>query len=195
MQLLQELMQLAECSPRTMSKLCGKFWHQFCCIEGVMPFLVPFNHFIGGPEDVTAWDTEKVIPHELRHTMGTLFKWLPPQQEKGAEMWPLDPRTVLHQWEQGLKTPGGPLIVVFWDSSPDGAAGISIRHQPGEIWKTAGMKYDGATSTATFQSNLDAQVHRESAGAPLAMRLLRSLQDIRGHRVLFVNDCLPVVLQ
>ena len=55
------------------------------------------------------------------------------------------------------------------------------------------MRYDGATSIATFGTSLDAQVHRESAGAPLAMRLLRSLVDIRGHRVLFVNDCLPVV--
>ncbi len=58
--------------------------------------------------------------------MGTLFKWLPPMQENGAEMWPLDPSTVLHLWEQGVETPGGRLIVVFWDSSPEGAAGISI---------------------------------------------------------------------
>jgi hypothetical protein len=56
------------------------------------------------------------------------------------------------------------------------------------------MRYDGVTSIATFRAKLDAQVHRESAGAPLAMRLLLSLQDIHGHRVLFVNDCLPVVL-
>jgi hypothetical protein len=56
------------------------------------------------------------------------------------------------------------------------------------------MRYDGATFIATFGTSLDVQVHRESAGAPLAMRLLRSLVDIRDHRVLFVNDCLPVVL-
>ena len=47
--------------------------------------------------------------------------------------------------------------------------------KPDEIWKTAGMKYEGVTSIATFGAQLDAQVHRESAGAPLAMRLLRSL--------------------
>ena len=51
-----------------------------------MPFLVPFNRFIGGPEDVAEWDAEKVIPHELRHTMGTLYKLLPSLQVKGAEM-------------------------------------------------------------------------------------------------------------
>ena len=194
MSLLQELMQQADCSPRTMSKLRGKFGHQFRCIEGVMPFLVPFNRFIGGPESTAEWDMEKTIPMELRHTMGTLFRWLPELREKGAEMWPLDPRTVLHLWEQGTVTPGGPLVVVFWDSSPEGAAGISIRCRPDEIWKTAGMRYEGATSIATFGESLDAQVHRESAGAPLAMRLLRSLFDVRGHRILFVNDCLPVVL-
>ena len=194
MQLSQELMQQAACSPRTMSKLHGKFGHQFRSIEGVMPFLVPFNRFIRGPEDVAEWDAEKVISHELIHTMGTLHKWLPSIQDKEAEMWPLDPRTVLHQWEQGFETPGGPLTAVFWDSSPENAAGISIRHRPDEIWKTAGMRYDGATFIATFGTSLDAQVHRESAGAPLAMRLLRSLVDIRDRRVLFVNDCLPVVL-
>ena len=194
MALLAELMGQATSSARLMSKLRGKLGHQFRCIDGVMPFLVPFNKFVGGPESTAEWDEPKEIPDRLRHTMGTLFRWLPAQQEKGAEMWPLDPRTVLFRWEQGEDTPGDPLIVVFWDSSPDGAAGISIRHRPSEIWKTAGMRYDGATSIATFGSPLSAQVHRESAGAPLAMQLLRSMQDIRGRRVLFVNDCLPVVL-
>ena len=194
MALLLELMEAAECTPRTMAKLRGKFGHQFRCIEGVRPFLVPFNHFVGSPETTHEWDAAKAIPSCLRHTMGTLFRWLPFQHEKGAEMWPQDERTILFNWEQGLDTAGAPLLVVFWDSSPDGAAGISIRRTPGEVWRTAGMRYDGATSIATFGSTLDAQVHRESAGGPLAMRLLRSLADIRGHRVLFVNDCLPVVL-
>ena len=193
MALLLELMQQSECTPRTMSKLRGKCGHQFRCVEGVRPFLVPFNQFVGGPESALEWDTPKQIPDSLRHTMGTLFKWLPEQYEKGAEMWPLDPRTVLFNWEQGIDTPGAPLLVVFWDSSPEGAAGISIRERPDEVWQTAGMRYDGATSIATFGVPLEAQVHRESAGGPLAMRLLRSLADIRGRRVLFVNDCLPVV--
>ncbi len=55
------------------------------------------------------------------------------------------------------------------------------------------MSYQGATTIATFGAVMEHQVHRESAGGPLAMRILRSLTDIRGHRVLFVNDCLPVV--
>ena len=125
--------------------------------------------------------------------MGTLFKWLPEQYEKGAEMWPLDPRTILFKWEQGIDMPGAPLLAVLWDS-PEGAAGISIRERPGEVWRTGGMRYDRATSIAIFGVPLEAQVHRESAGGPLAMRLFRSLVDIRGKRVLFVNDCLPVVL-
>ena len=90
--------------------------------------------------------------------------------------------------------PGLPLLVVFWDSSPEGAAGISIRERPGEVWKTGGMRYEGATSMATFRAPLEAQFHRGSAGGPLAKRLLRSLVEIRGRRILFVNDYLPVVL-
>ena len=96
-----------------MAKVRGKFGHQFKCIEGVMPFLVPFNKFIGGPEDAAEWDKEKVIQHELWHTMGTLFKWLPPMQENGTEMWPLDPSTALHLWEQGVESSGVPFSVVF----------------------------------------------------------------------------------
>ena len=40
---------------------------------------------------------------------------------------------------------------------------MSIRLKPDEIWKMAGMKYDGVTSIATFGAQLDAQVHRESS--------------------------------
>jgi hypothetical protein len=39
--------------------------------------LVPFNQFVGGPESALEWDTPKQIPDSLRHTMGTLFQWLP----------------------------------------------------------------------------------------------------------------------
>ena len=86
------------------------------------------------------------------------------------------------------------VTVVFWDSSPEGAAGISIRERPNEVWKTAGMRYDGATSIATFGVSLEAQVHRKSTGGPLAMRLLLHLVGIRGRRIFFVNDCRLVVL-
>ena len=192
MALLFELMHQAECSARVMAKLRGKFGHQFRCVEGVSPFLVPFNNFVGAPDTVTEWDESKHISPELRRTMGTLYQWLPQLYENGAEMWPLDPRTVLYRWSQGVETPGGPLLVVYWDSSPL-AVGISIRREPGSVWKTGGMLYQGATTIATFRAVMEHQVHRESAGGPLAMQILRSLTDIRGHRVLFVNDCLPVV--
>ena len=193
MALLHDFMHQVECSARAMAKLRGKFGHQFRCVEGVAPFLVPFNQFVGAPETVSEWDEAKPISRELRQTMGVLYQWLPQLYEAGAEMWPLDPRTILYKWSRGLETPGGPLLVVYWDSSPF-AVGISIRRSPDKIWKTGGMAFPGATSIATFSDPLEHQVHRESAGGPLAMRLLRSMVDVRGHRVLFVNDCLPVVL-
>jgi hypothetical protein len=68
MALLRELMQQAKCTPRMMAKLRGKCGLQVRCIDGVAPFLVPFNH------------TVKEIPLALRRTMGVLFEWLPFQQ-------------------------------------------------------------------------------------------------------------------
>ncbi len=136
-----------------MAKLRGKFGHQFRCIEGVAPFLVPFNKFIGGPDSVSEWNERKVIPHSLLTTMGHLFTWLPRLQPAGAEMWPLDPATLLFRWENGLSLPGRPLIVVYWDASPY-AVGVSIRTRPDRIWKTAGMRYDQAITIVTFSDPL-----------------------------------------
>ena len=56
------------------------------------------------------------------------------------------------------------------------------------------MRYDQATTIVTFSDPLEAQVHRESAGAPISLRILSSLMDLSGWHILFVNDCLPVIL-
>jgi hypothetical protein len=45
-----------------------------------------------------------------------------------------------------------------------------------------------------FRDQIKAQVHRESAGAPISLRILQSLMDLAGGHVLLVNDCLPVIL-
>ena len=193
MTLLYEVMHQTEISPRNMAKLRGKFGHQFRCIEGVAPLLVPFNRFIGGPDSVREWDEPKPISDHLCTTMGELYRWLPRLQPEGAEMWPLDARTILTRWESGLPLPGGPLVVAYWDASPY-AVGVSIRTKPGEIWKTTGMAYDRTTTIVTFGDPLEAQVHRESAGAPMVLKFLRSAMDLKGWHVLFVNDCLPVIL-
>jgi hypothetical protein len=47
MTLRQAVMEQAEISPRGITKLRCKFGHQFRCIKGVAPFLVPSNKFIG----------------------------------------------------------------------------------------------------------------------------------------------------
>jgi hypothetical protein len=67
-------------------------------------------------------------------------------------MWPLNPRTILFNWKQGIDMPGAPLLVMFWVSFAEGAAGNSIRERPDEVWQTAGMRYDGATSHRYFRS-------------------------------------------
>ena len=86
MTLLQEVMGLLTCSSRSMARLRGKAQHQFRCIEVVRPFLVRLDRFIGGPESVYAWDLERDIPPQLRHTMGFLYQRLPNLRAAGAEM-------------------------------------------------------------------------------------------------------------
>jgi hypothetical protein len=56
--------------------------------------------------------------------------------------------------------PGALLLVVFWDSSPEGAGGIStnLPERPNEVWQTTGMIYDGITSIATFGVPLETQL-------------------------------------
>jgi hypothetical protein len=94
MKLLHDMIHQAECSPRVMAKLRGKFGHQFRCIEGVGPFLVPFNQFVGSPETVREWDEPKPISEHLRKNIGVLYRWLPELQPAGAAMWPLEPATL-----------------------------------------------------------------------------------------------------
>jgi hypothetical protein len=69
--------------------------------------------------------------------------------------------------------------VVYWDASPL-LVGLTVRFRPDQIWRTAGMIYDQATTIVTFPDPIEAQVHRESAGGPIASRILSSLMDLRG---------------
>jgi hypothetical protein len=124
--------------------------------------------------------------------MGQLFRSLPRLQPFGAEMWPLDPATILFRWENGLLLPGGPLVVVYWDTYPL-SVGLSIRTLPDQIWGTAGMHYEQATTIVTFSDPVEPQVHRESAGAPISFRILSNLMNLSGWHIHFVNDCLTIL--
>ncbi len=52
--------------------------------------------------------------------------------------------------------------------------------RPDEIWRSKGMRYEQASTIVTFDSPLEAQVHRESAGAPMVLEFLRAQMDLRG---------------
>jgi hypothetical protein len=192
MMLLRELMDLLTCSPHSMAKLRGKAQHQFRCLEGVRPFLSRFDRFVGGPETVYEWDLEKEVPGELRHGMGFLFQQLPSLREAGAEMWPLEPSTAYFRWSKGLPTQYGDLVVATWDASVHGIA-LSVAIRPGQVYRLEGMRFDGVSTIVTFEDTPEVQVHREAAGAPMGMRLLRRLFDLRNRTVLLRNDCLPVI--
>ena len=73
-----------------------------------------------------------------------------------------------------------------------GAVGDRARSGSG-AWGLEGMKFEGVSTIVTFEETPDTQAHREAAGAPMAMRLLRRIFDMRGRSVLLGNDCLPVI--
>ena len=193
MTLLREVMGLLTCSSRNMARLRGKAQHQFRCIEGVRPFLVRLDRFIGGPESVYAWDLERDITPQLRHTMGFLYQQLPGLRAAGAEMWPLAPATLYHRWLQGTTPPGTRVIVATWDASVKGVA-ICIALEPGSTFRLEGMRFQGVSTIITFEDTPEAQVHREAAGAPMVMRLLKRVVDVRDATIILRNDCEPVVL-
>ena len=123
--------------------------------------------------------------------MRFLFQQLPTLRET-AEMWPLEPSTAYFRWSKGLPTQYGDLVVATWDASVHGIA-LSIAIRPGRVYQLEGMRSDGVSTIVTFEDTPKAQVHREAAGAPVAMRLLRRLFDLRNRTVLLRNDCLPVI--
>jgi hypothetical protein len=192
LELIREIADLQTCSPRNMARLRGKAQHQLRCIEGVRPYLVRFNNFIGGPESVYEWDHEKSIDDALRRTMWFLYRELPPLMKAGAETWPMAPATVYHRWSRGAEHPYGDLIVGTWDASNLGVA-QAVADEPGKVIRLAGMKFDGVSTIVTFGDTPEAQVHREAAGAPMIMRLMRSMFNLKGRTVLLRNDCLPVI--
>jgi hypothetical protein len=168
-----EIMQLVTCSPRGMARA----QHQLRCTEGVRPFLVRLNHFAGGPRTVYEWDKQQPISEELLHTLGFLYQHLPSLREVGAEMWPLQPSTVYYRWMRCLSIPYNNLVLATWDAARSGVA-ITISVVPGVIYRLEGMKFEGVSTIITFEDTPEAQAHREAAGEPVVMRLLRRMFEI-----------------
>jgi hypothetical protein len=107
-------------------------------------------------------------------------------------MRPLEPSTVYFQWSERLPTQYGDLVVATCDASVHRIA-LSIAIRPDQVNRLECMRFDGVSTIVTFEDTPEAQVHREAAGAPMAMRLLRRLFNLRNRTVLLRNDCLPVI--
>ena len=150
---------------------------------------------IGGPDSTYAWDREATILPDLQETLGFLYQHLPKLQRAGVELWPMDPATLFFHWRRGLAHPYGELIVVTvrtWDASNKGVAFLMCT-QPGKALRLEGMQFEVVSTIVTFKRTPEAQVHREAAGAPMAMRLLRRHFDLQGRTVVLRNDCDPVM--
>jgi hypothetical protein len=161
-------------------------------MEGVRPFLVRLNQFVGGPKTAYNWDKQQPISEDLRHVLGFLYQQLPLRQAEGAELWPMQPCTVYYWWMRGLIVPYDDLVVTTWDAARSGIA-LAVAVEPGVVLRLEGMKFEGVSTIVTFEDTPEAQAHREAAGAPMAMRLLRWILDMRGRSALQCNDCLPVI--
>ncbi len=92
-------------------------------------------------------------------------------------MWQLGPVTLLFRWIKRIII--ALQAISDWDASPF-SVGRSIRTRPNQIWRTAGIRYDQATTIVTFSDPVEAQVHRESAGAPISLKILDSLMNLSG---------------
>ena len=155
MALLGEIMQLLTCSPRGMAKLRGKAQHQMRCMEGVRPFLVRLNQFVGGPKTAYDWDKQQPVSEELRHVLGFMYQQLPLRQAEGAEMWPMQPCTVYYRWMRGLIVPYDDLVVATWDAARSGIA-LAVAVEPGVVLRLEGMKFEGVSTIVTFEDTPEA---------------------------------------
>jgi hypothetical protein len=198
MKLLHDMMHQVECrSPRVMAKLRGKFGHQFRsgCIEGVGPFLVPFNQFVSSPETVREWDEPKPISDHLCKNMGILYRWLPELQVCNPQVrrcgrW-IRPRSYLSGTQPTFSrgTSGRGLLGCL--------SSLGRPYYPSSAGSDLANGRNGIRSSNDYchVSGSD-----QSTGAlgiswrPIALQILSSLMDLRGWHVLFVNDCLPVIL-
>ena len=82
--------------------------------------------------------------------------------------------------------------MVSYDAPEKGvAAAVSV--EPGKILRLEGVYFEGVSTIITFEDTPEAQVHREAASAPMVIRLLRRLFDLRDKTVMIRNDCAPVI--
>jgi hypothetical protein len=108
-------------------------------------------------------------------------------------MWPLAPSTLQHRWSRGAEHQYGKLIVAKWDASVKGVS-LAVADGPGKIIQLEGMRFEGVSTIVTFGNTLEEQVYREGPGAPMIMRLVRTMFDLRGRTVLLLNDCATVIM-
>ena len=72
----------------------------------------------------------------------------------------------------GLVVPYDDLVVATWDAARSGIA-LAVAVKPGVTLRLEGMKFEGVSTIVTLEVTPDAQAHREAAGAPMALRLIR----------------------
>jgi hypothetical protein len=187
---LEEVCGITLMSPRQCSKVRGKLSNYSFCMQRIRPFVVPFNHFIGGPRNNHEWDRLKAITEEMLDAAGFLLKHMGTLVRLGAPIWPLQASTVYDRFmRKVLPEPLQSQISVLTHDAADSGIGMVHRESPDTILHSEGKRYSQITTAATFADQLDAQVRREALGAWINFDIYRRRRNISGRYIIIRNDC------
>ena len=79
------------------------------------------------------------------------------------------------------------VVVITWDTSASRVC-FSFRETPIKILRSEGRAFDRFSSVATFDSQLDAQPHREAWGGAIAVRCFTECAPEPGTILICVRD-------
>ena len=187
---IDEVLTAESLSPRDLSKLHGKLITYSVCVQRLRPFAAPLRTFIGSPKSEREWDTAKAGPALscVKRVLTFLRDHLQPMIDIGSPIWQLEASTLYYLWSIDRLPPRTDVVVITWDASAFGV-GFSFRETPRKILRCEGRTFDHVTSVATFDSELEAQPHREAWGGAIAVRCFVERAPRPGTIVICVNDC------
>jgi hypothetical protein len=172
----------------------GKLITYSVCVQRLCPFAAPLRTFIGALKCERDWDTAQAGPALacFKRVLTFLREHLQPMMDIGSPIWQLEASTLYYLWSLDRLPPRTDVVVITWDASAFGV-GFSFRETPRKILRCEGSTFDHVSSVATFNSELEAQPHREAWGGAIAVRCFVERVPKPGTIIICVNDCSGVL--
>ena len=187
---LEEVCGSALMTPRECFKIRGKLSNYSFCMQWILPFIVPFSAFIGGPRNNRDWDRNKRISDEMRDAGSFLLKHMGTLVRLGAPIWPLQACTVYDRFmRRALPEPLQSQISVLTHDALESGIGMVHHESPDVILHSGGKRFADITTAATFAEQLDAQVRREALGGWINFDIYRRRRNVSGRYIIVRNDC------